>query len=60
MAEALRKALNSSVAYLSSSFGLGHGSLAVTEDIRLGEYCVDYTMPSREELEATDRELGEG
>jgi hypothetical protein len=64
MAEPVRKITTTlSFAYssLKKSLGLSgeHQSPAVEDEYRVGEYRVDYTMPSREELQAADRELEE-
>jgi hypothetical protein len=49
MEEPIQKFLSYALTY----FGRGR-NLPITSDSRLGEYRVDYTMPSREEL----REVG--
>jgi hypothetical protein len=61
MAEPARKitALSFTYSSLKKLLGLSdkHQSSAGDDEFRVGEYRVDYTMPSREELKATDHEL---
>ena len=64
MAEPVRKITTTlSFAYSSLKKPLGlsgeHEPPAADDEFRVGEYRVDYTMPSQEELQAADRELKE-
>jgi hypothetical protein len=67
MAEAIRKALYSSVSYLSWSSWFSRATPAPRaeepsrdeDQHRLGQYVADYSMPSQEEIDAIDHECAE-
>jgi hypothetical protein len=63
MAEPRKITTTLSFAYSSLKRSLGlsdkHQPPAIEDDYRVGEYRVDYTMPSQAELESADGELKE-